>query len=58
MIKYEYKVVATELAYERELNELAKDGWELICFSDKTGRYFLKREVGKEPSKRSWWKFL
>lgn len=47
MKKFEYLVKIN--IYESRLNELGKDGWELICiqrdYKTEKHHYFLKREI-------------
>lgn len=45
MKKFEYKVVTKLLSREDKLNELGREGWELVAVSDGGTDFFFKREI-------------
>ena len=44
MKKFEYKVVTKLLSREDKLNELGREGWELVAVNGGTD-FFFKREI-------------
>ena len=45
MKKFEYKRVFKIFKVEKKLNELGREGWELVEVSDNSMYFFFKREI-------------